>query len=83
MYDLTKFTHDQLRKVARVAKRETNLLVDATEKFLQYDRRITVEVAEKAINLAKEAKGEAEKRGLTEIKSYQFRKEFIKNYPVS
>jgi hypothetical protein len=83
MHDMRVFSHDQLRKIARAAGRETDLLIAATEKFLPYDKRITVEVTKRAIEITKEAKEEAARRGLSEIKSYEFRKGFIQNYSVS
>jgi len=86
MHDLTIFSKDQLRKIARTTERETDLLADATEKFIPlYDvhGKITDKVAEEAIKLTNEVEKEAEMRGLSEIKSYQFRKEYIQNHPVS
>jgi len=83
MIDLRVFSNDQLRKIARAAEREVDLLA-AAEKFIPVygiDGKITDRIGE-AIRLTHEADEEAEKRGLTEIKSYQFRKEYIQNHPL-
>ena len=78
--DLRVFSKDQLRKIARVAERETDLLIDATRKLLP-SYGLTDDVSERAIDLLEESRREAESRGLTEIRSYQFRKEYIKKAP--
>ena len=86
MRDFTVFSNDQLRKIARAVERETNLLILATEKAIQAyssNGQITERVADEVIRLAHEADEEAEKRGLTEIRSYQFRKEYIQSHPFA
>jgi hypothetical protein len=73
-----------LRKIARTAEREVDLFADATKKFMPlYGGRITTEVVKKASKLTEEAKEEAAIKGLSEVKSYEFRKVYIQNYSVS
>ena len=79
MINLTVFSKDQLRKIARLVERETDLHCEAIKRFMQlYDGKITVEVVEKASDLLEESKKAAE--NLPERQKYSFRKEFIQGY---
>jgi hypothetical protein len=83
MIDLRNFSKDQLRKIARVVERKTDLFIDATKKFMPlYGDRISVEVVKSASDLMSESLQAAKREGLSEIKGYTFSKEYIRNHKV-
>jgi len=82
MKDFTGMSTEDINEIASCAEIEIDLMILAVEKFLPHNKENIEYIIEMADDLGYQAEREAQNRHLEGKESFDFRKNYIKNYVV-